>query len=110
MADLVPDDVVEHSLGREQKAPVEAHPPVGRARRPPRPLRTDRKIAVGAARLRGGPIQARRDLGTRCAPVVALQRGAGAAGPPPDGTNRRSPSRCTRVPPASGTSSKGAPR
>ena len=28
VADLVPDDVVEHALGREQQAPVEAHAPV----------------------------------------------------------------------------------
>ncbi len=80
MADLVPDDVVEHSLGREQQAPVEAHPPVGRARRPAGALPADRQVAVGGAGERGGAIQARGDLGARGAPVETLERRACVAG------------------------------
>ena len=41
VADLVPDDVFEHPLGRQQQPPVEAHAPARRARGPARALRAD---------------------------------------------------------------------
>src|SRR5204863_7020244 len=76
VADLVPDDVVEHPLGREQQPPVEAHTPVGRARRPARALATYLKVAIWAARQRAGVVEPRLDLRARRAPVAALERRA----------------------------------
>src|SRR5689334_1062212 len=76
VADLVPDDVFEHLLGRKQQAPVEAHASLGRARGPARALPADLKVAVGPAGQNGGPVQTRPDLGARGAPVEALQRWA----------------------------------
>ena len=60
VADLVPDDVVEHALGREQQAPVEAH----RARRPSTtPSACAGRGSTGRCRrlpaMRGGAVQAR---------------------------------------------------
>src|SRR5690348_3845189 len=62
MADLVPDDVFEHLLGRKQQAPVEAHASLGRARCPARALPADLKVAVGPAGQNAGPVQSRLDL------------------------------------------------
>ena len=54
VAGLVPDDVVEHRLGREQQPPVEAHRAARRARAPARALVADRerRVARAAARRR----------------------------------------------------------
>src|SRR5205814_9097406 len=76
VADLVPDDVVEHPLGREQQPPVEAHAPVGRARRPARALAAYLKVAIWPARQRAGVVEARLDLRARRASVETLQRRA----------------------------------
>ena len=101
MADLVPDDVVEHALRREQQAPVEAHPPPGGARGPAGALRADREAAVGGpasavARSRRGAISR-----TRGAAVERLSATRGS----PSGTSRRSPCRCARLRPGCATSS-----
>ncbi len=80
MADLVPDDVFEHPLGRQQQPPVEAHAPARRARGPAGALRADVQGAVGAARQRGRAVEARGDLRAGGPPVEALDRRAGVAG------------------------------
>ena len=90
MADLVPDDVVEHPLGREQQPPVEAHAPVRRARRPAGALGADRQPVVGAAgvaRWRGpdGPRSRRAPSAGRSARAPGGHRRPAPAGAPPSG-------------------------
>src|SRR5262249_32500425 len=98
VADLVPDDVVEHPLGPEQQSPVEAHAPVRRARRPARALRADRHAAVAGAGEAGRPLYARLDLRAGGPSVEALPRPAGGAprdeqAPAPAGDARGAPPR-----------------
>ena len=76
VAGLVPDDVVEDLLGREQQPPVEAHRAGRRARAPARPLVADRQRGVARAERRDRLVEARRDLGARRAAVPALERRA----------------------------------
>src|SRR5580693_2891002 len=77
VADLVPDDVFEHALGREQQPPVEAHAPVRGARCPAGALAAYVQAAVGATRGLGCAIQTRGDLRACRASVEALQGGTG---------------------------------
>src|SRR5580692_8837655 len=74
MADLVPDDIVEHALWSEQQAPVEAHAPGGRTRGPARALRANREAGVRRPGKRGGTIQTWCDLAARGAAVEELDR------------------------------------
>src|SRR5271154_4561509 len=80
VADLVPDDVVQHTLGRQQQAPVEAHLPAGGARAPARALPADAEALVAGARERRRAIQARCDLGARGTAIETLERRTGIAG------------------------------
>ena len=81
VADLVPDHVVEHRLGRKQQPPVEAHRAGPRATRPAGPLPADRQPRVGRADERAGAVQAGLDLGPRRPSVPALERRAPAPHP-----------------------------
>src|SRR5438105_7074556 len=62
VADLVPDDVVEDRLGREQQAPVEAHRAAARAARPAGALSTDCELRVRGPGGGAGAIESRGDL------------------------------------------------
>ena len=74
MAHLVPDHVLEHPLGRQQQAPVEAHVALRRARPPAGALTANRQAVVREAHERRGRVQPRLDLRPRRPPVEALQR------------------------------------
>jgi RimJ/RimL family protein N-acetyltransferase len=76
MTGLVPDDVVEHALGGEQQAPVEAHRCAGRAAGPAGALGADRQRPVRPADRASGDVKPGRDLRPRGAAVPALHRRA----------------------------------
>src|SRR4051794_33567624 len=74
VAGLVPDDVVEHRLGGEDEAPVEAHGAGRRAAAPPRALVADGEGGGrGDAERSCGVLQTRRDLGSGLGAVPALE-------------------------------------
>src|ERR1700730_2304934 len=75
VADLVPNDVLEHRLGGEQQSPVEAHRTVARAARPARPLSADAEPGVRRARDPAGAVEARLDLALSGAAIPALDGG-----------------------------------
>ena len=98
MADLMPDDVVEHPLGGEQQAPVEAHVPVatsttpsGCAARgsPGRCRRCPETAAVARSRRC-------RDLGAGRPAIEALERRARRRRPAPAGARRSGARVCDR--------------
>src|SRR4051794_29264839 len=80
VAGLVPDDVVENVLGREQQAPVEAHRARRRARAPAGALVADAHAGVLDADRLTRLVEPGYHLGAGHAAIPALDRGARVAG------------------------------
>src|SRR5207253_195259 len=76
VADLVPDDRLEHRGRGEQQPPVEAHRAGGGAACPAGALAADRQRGIASAGLCAESLQSSSDLVPRAAPVPALQRRA----------------------------------
>src|SRR5690242_18896835 len=74
MADLVPNDVVEHRLRREEQPPVEAHGPIRAATRPPGALVADRQSRVGAAGHAAGVVEFGGDIYPSATTVEPFER------------------------------------
>ena len=83
VADLVPDDVVEHLGGRQQQPPVEAHRARPRAAGPAGALPPDRQPGVGGAGQLAGPVQPRAR--SRRAPRAGTSARAPPRAPSPGG-------------------------
>ena len=109
VADLVPDDVVEDRLGRQQQPPVEAHRAAARAARPARPLAADREPRIRARRRARRRASSRGAISSRAARWYQ-RSSAGARRHRRPARAAPIPRRCTRVRPRCGATSSSSPR